>query len=262
MQVLDLDLAQQVGRRRGCRARRASGSRAPVSDSIHARSRSPRRDHRLHAHLLGHQRRVHRRPLVGEGEHAHRAQLAPTPWRRCGRSRVGAAYVAPPTAPFRAACARGTRPRTPQPPGERSMSLITVLTTYAVVRLRPRPRSDRGRWQPAGQAQRRARDGRAARPVSDERSAELHRRVPRAGRDRGRAAPRRVLVVAAEALAADRRRDRRVVVAVIVLVPGLSSLRDRFNGAQPEWLLVRRRAPALLVRVLRARVPRASSASA
>jgi uncharacterized membrane protein YbhN (UPF0104 family) len=29
-----------------------------------------------------------------------------------------------------------------------------------------------------------------------------------------------------------------VVAAVIVLVPGLSSLRDRFNGAQPEWLFV------------------------
>jgi uncharacterized membrane protein YbhN (UPF0104 family) len=29
-----------------------------------------------------------------------------------------------------------------------------------------------------------------------------------------------------------------VVVAVIVLVPGLSSLRDRFNGAQPEWLVL------------------------
>ena len=28
-----------------------------------------------------------------------------------------------------------------------------------------------------------------------------------------------------------------VVVAVIVLVPGLSSLRERFAGAQPEWLL-------------------------
>src|SRR5215213_6415991 len=29
-----------------------------------------------------------------------------------------------------------------------------------------------------------------------------------------------------------------VVAAAIVLVPGLSSLRDRFNGAQPEWLFV------------------------
>ena len=38
---------------------------------------------------------------------------------------------------------------------------------------------------------------------------------------------RSLLIVAAIVLA---------VVAVIVLVPGLSSLRDRFNGAQPEWL--------------------------
>ena len=29
-----------------------------------------------------------------------------------------------------------------------------------------------------------------------------------------------------------------VVVAVIVLVPGLSSLRERFNGAQPDWLVL------------------------
>ena len=43
----------------------------------------------------------------------------------------------------------------------------------------------------------------------DERTTELHRRVPRAGRVGGRAAPRGVLRVAAAALAADRRRDRR-----------------------------------------------------
>ena len=53
-----------------------------------------------------------------------------------------------------------------------------------------------------------------------------------------------------------------VVVAAIVLVPGLSSLRERFSGARAELARARRRAPARVVRRLRARRSAASSAAA
>ena len=75
MQVLDLDLAQHV---------------ALVVVAVHAELRELQRaqpldpgevevaeaDDRLHAHLPRHQRRVHRRRLVGEGEHAHAGNTA------------------------------------------------------------------------------------------------------------------------------------------------------------------------------------------
>ena len=47
-----------------------------------------------------------------------------------------------------------------------------------------------------------------------------------------------------------------VVAAAIVLLPGLGSLRERFSGAEPSSLVLASRAPARVVRRLRARVPR------
>ena len=43
-----------------------------------------------------------------------------------------------------------------------------------------------------------------------------------------------------------------VVAAAIVLLPGLGSLRKRFSGAEPSWLVLAT-APARVVRRLRAR---------
>ena len=70
VQIVDLDLAQQV-----------LGVVVAVHAELRQRQRPQRLDprqiqiaeqqHRLGAHLLGHQRRVHRRAFVGEGEHAH-----------------------------------------------------------------------------------------------------------------------------------------------------------------------------------------------
>ena len=72
MQVLDLDVAQQPGR---------------IVVAVHADPRQPEvgerldpgavevaeADHGVDAELLGHQRRVQRRALVGEGQDAHAA---------------------------------------------------------------------------------------------------------------------------------------------------------------------------------------------
>ena len=71
MQVLDLDLAQQVGLVVVAVHAELRELRAPRSALDPREVEVAEADDRLHAHLPRHQRRVHRRRLVGESEHAH-----------------------------------------------------------------------------------------------------------------------------------------------------------------------------------------------
>src|SRR5437763_10309694 len=113
-------------------------------------------DHGLHAHLRRHEGGVHRRPLVGEGEHAH-----PSHGRTAARPRSG----------------MGTQPN----------FTVEYIEPVAI----------------------------DAEPLPDEFSASRLRRG--------------LLFLTLIAV---------VVAALIVLIPGLASLRDRFSGARPGWLVL------------------------
>ena len=185
-------------------------------------------------------RRIHQTPTKGEID-------ACMPWLRHGDQADPSARAASRSAPPRPRHCSGSSFRLTQHRGELLESELAPVVTAtihpsAIVRDRDqesREAERRGarratcapsrlRWAVEREA--------AARLIGDEHATELHRRVPRPGRDRCGAAPRGVLGFSPAALAADPRGDRagRRRADRARPRPGLAA--GALRGAQPGWL--------------------------